>query len=74
MRVLGRDITDPLSSQTVGQTAAINIIDLANIDTISFIATDDIGQVYADHSFRILGRLDHSDIRGCNLMVLDDLT
>lgn len=73
MRVLGRDITDPLAGQAIGQTAAINIIDLANIDTISFIATDDIGQVYADHSFRILGRLDHSDIRGCNLMVLDDV-
>lgn len=73
MRIRGRDITDPLSSQVVGQTAAINIIDLANIDTISFIATDDLGQVYEDDSFRILGRLDHSDIRGCNLMVLDDL-
>ena len=70
MRVLGRDITDPLSLQNRGQTAAINIIDLANIDTISFIATDDLGQVYPDHSFRILGRLDDSDIRGCNLMVL----
>lgn len=70
MRVLGRDITDPLSLQAPGQTAAINIIDLANLDTISFIATDDLGQVYPDHSFRILGRLDDSDIRGCNLMVL----
>ncbi|NRB46797.1 MAG: acyl transferase [Saprospiraceae bacterium] len=71
MRVLGRDITDPLSPQKLGQTAALNIIDLANINTISFIATEDIGQVYADHSFRVMGRLDKSDIRGCNLMVAD---
>lgn len=71
MRVLGRDITDPLSLQKPGQTAALNIIDLANINTISFIATEDIGQVYADHSFRVMGRLDKSDIRGCNLMVAD---
>ncbi len=71
MRVLGRDITDPLSLQKLGQTAALNIIDLANINTISFIATDDIGQVYSDHSFRVMGRLDNSDVRGCNLMVAD---
>ncbi|NET34401.1 MAG: acyl transferase [Cyanothece sp. SIO1E1] len=71
MRVVGRDITDPLAPQKPGQTAALNIIDLANINTISFIATDDIGQVYADHSFRVMGRLDNSDVRGCNLMVAD---
>ncbi|MBX2875369.1 MAG: acyl transferase [Saprospiraceae bacterium] len=71
MRVVGRDITDPLSPQKLGQTAALNIVDLANINTISFIATDDIGQVYPDHSFRVMGRLDDSDIRGCNLMVAD---
>lgn len=71
MRVIGRDITDPLSPQRLGQTAALNIIDLANINTISFIATDDIGQVYEDHSFRVMGRLDKSDVRGCNLMVAD---
>lgn len=71
MRVLGRDITDPLAPQQPGQTAALNIIDLANINTISFIATDDIGQVYEDHSFRVMGRLDNSDVRGCNLMVAD---
>jgi len=71
MRVLGRDITDPLSTSKLGQTAALNIVDLANINTISFISTDDIGQVYTDHSFRVLGRLDNSDVRGCNLMVAD---
>jgi hypothetical protein len=71
MRVLPRDITDPLCGESRGRTAAINIIDLANIDTISFIATDDLGRVYEDGAFEILGRLDNSDIRGCNLMVGD---
>jgi hypothetical protein len=51
-------------------SGAINIIDLANIYSCSFIATDDIGKLYADGSFEILGRLDNSDIRGCGLMIL----
>jgi hypothetical protein len=71
MRVLTREINDPFSQQQYGKSGVINIIDLANIDTISFIATDDLGRVNADHSFEILGRLDASDIRGCNLMVQD---
>lgn len=71
MRVVSRDITDPLSTTQPGQTGALNIIDLANVNTVSFIATDDIGQVYPDHSFRVMGRLDNSDVRGCNLMVAD---
>jgi len=71
MRVLLREITDPLSLQTVGQTGAINVIDLANLDTISFIATDDLGRLHADGSFEVLGRLDASDVRGCNLLVAD---
>jgi hypothetical protein len=69
MRVQGRSITDPFASVNFGKTAALNIIDLANLDTISFIATDDLGKVYADHSFEVLGRLDHSDLRGCNLLI-----
>ena len=68
MRVMSREITDPFQIQQTNRTGAINIIDLANIDTISFIATDDLGKVYSDGSFEILGRLDTSDIRGCNLM------
>lgn len=71
MRVLTREITDPLSPQQTGKTGAINIIDLANLDTISFIATDDLGRVYEDASFEILGRLDASDLRGCNLLLAD---
>lgn len=71
MRVLAREITDPLAIQKPGKTGALNIIDLANLDTISFIATDDLGRVYEDGSFEILGRLDASDARGCNLLVAD---
>ncbi len=71
MRVLSREITDPLSPQSFGRTGALNIIDLANLHTISFIATDDLGRVYDDYSFEVLGRLDASDVRGCNLMVAD---
>lgn len=69
MRVLGRSITDPFGKAKTGKTAALNIIDLANLDTISFIATDDLGKIYEDHSFEVLGRLDHSDLRGCNLLI-----
>lgn len=71
MRVLSREITDPFQPQRMGKTGALNIIDLANLDTISFIATDDLGRVYADGSFEVLGRLDASDLRGCNLLLVD---
>ena len=71
MRILTREITDPLSNQKFGKTGAINIIDLANLDTISFIATDDLGRVYEDNSFEILGRTDASDARGCNLLLIE---
>lgn len=70
MRVLTREVTDPLNLQKAGKTGVLNIIDLANLDTCSFIATDDLGKVYEDNSFEILGRLDASDVRGCNLLVL----
>jgi hypothetical protein len=69
MQVATREITDPLTPQSPGKTGVLNIIDLANIDTISFIATDDLGKVHADGSFEVLGRLDASDIRGCNLLL-----
>jgi hypothetical protein len=46
------------------------VIDLANINSCSFIATQDLGKKYPNHSFEVLGRFDHSDIRGCNLMVI----
>ncbi len=69
MKVLAREITDPLSLQQYGKAGALNIVDLANFQTISFIATDDLGKVQKDGSFEVLGRLDNSDIRGCNLML-----
>ena len=71
MRVLTREINDPLSITTLnGQLGVLNVIDLGNLDTCSFIATEDLGRVYADGQFEVLGRLDNSDIRGCNLLVI----
>jgi phenylacetate-coenzyme A ligase PaaK-like adenylate-forming protein len=74
MRVVTRETNDPLSiissnRDKTGALGVINVIDLANLDTCSFIATDDLGRVYADGQFEVLGRLDNSDMRGCNLMV-----
>lgn len=69
MRVLARDTEDPLSYVTSGKNGGLNVIDLANINSCSFIATQDLGRVYSDGSFEVLGRFDNSDIRGCNLMV-----
>ncbi len=71
MRVMAREITDPLAIRPAGKSGALNIIDLANLDTISFIATDDLGRVAADGTFTVEGRLDASDLRGCNLLVQD---
>ncbi len=67
MSILVRDETDPLSLSSSGR-GALNIIDLANQDTVSFIATDDLGYLHADGSFEILGRLDQSEVRGCSQM------
>ena len=67
MKVLIRETTDPLSTFLTGK-GALNVIDLANIHSCSFIATDDLGEVFSDGEFSVLGRLDHSQIRGCNLM------
>ena len=68
MRVGTRDTQDPLA-WVRGKTGGINVIDLANQYTCSFIATQDLGKVHEDGSFEILGRFDASDIRGCNLMI-----
>lgn len=68
-RVLVRDTEDPLTLLPHGKTGGINIIDLANINSCSFIATQDLGRVYKNGSFEVIGRFDNSDIRGCNLMV-----
>lgn len=70
MHILIRDPEDPMSYLKYGKTGVINVIDLANINSCSFIATDDIGRLQQDGRFEVLGRFDHSDIRGCNLMVV----
>ncbi len=70
MRILSRDTDDPLSIQNYGKTGGLNIIDLANVNSCAFIATQDLGRVYNDSAFEVIGRFDNSDIRGCNLMVL----
>lgn len=70
MRILTRDTEDPLTVLPQGKSGGINVIDLANYNSCSFIATQDLGKVYSDNSFEIIGRFDNSDIRGCNLMVL----
>ncbi len=70
MKIAIRDPEDALTINSIGKTGGINIIDLANINSCSFIATQDLGKKYSNGSFEIIGRFDHSDIRGCNLMVL----
>lgn len=69
MRILARDVEDPFSLVKQGKTGGLNIIDLANVHSCAFIATQDLGRVYADHSFEVVGRFKQSDIRGCNLLV-----
>ncbi|RMA66352.1 LuxE/PaaK family acyltransferase [Ulvibacter antarcticus] len=69
MKILTRDTEDPLTLIN-GRNGGINVIDLANLYSCSFIATQDLGKTHANGSFEILGRFDNSDVRGCNLMVL----
>lgn len=69
MKVLVRDTNDPLSYIPDGKTGGINIIDLANIHSVAFIATQDLGKKHSPTTFEVLGRFDNSDIRGCNLLL-----
>jgi hypothetical protein len=69
MRVLATELNDPFCPVAPGKTGVLNIIDLANLDTCSFIQTEDLGRVFPDGSFEVLGRADIAEIRGCNLMV-----
>ena len=76
MKVLVRDEDDPLSIKRAdgkknrkGMSGVLNVIDLANIWSCSFIATDDVGKVFEDGTFEVQGRMDNSDIRGCNLLI-----
>ena len=70
MKVMTRSIEDPFELLKGEQIGALNIIDLANVDSCAFIATQDLGKVYIDESFEVLGRFDDAEIRGCNLMVI----
>jgi hypothetical protein len=69
MKVMVRDIDDPLTMAKPDSTGGINVIDLANINSCSFIATQDLGRVRENGSFELMGRFDASDVRGCNLMI-----
>jgi len=68
-KIIIKDLYDPFALCKTGQSGRINIIDFANIDSCAFIQTADLGKIYADGTFEVLGRIDNSDIRGCNLMV-----
>jgi len=72
-KIMLRSEDDPFEIKSISDnpiTGAVNIIDLANIYSCSFIATDDMGKLHPDESFEIIGRLENSDIRGCGLMVI----
>ncbi|MRG48474.1 acyl transferase [Chitinophaga sp. SYP-B3965] len=69
MKVLVRDENDPFQLYSANASGVINVVDMANIHSCAFIATDDIGRLHADGSFEVLGRMDHSALRGCSLMV-----
>jgi hypothetical protein len=69
LKIIGRDLTDPLQKGLLTETCGINVIDLANWHSMAFIETEDLGKVYADGSFEVMGRADNSDVRGCNLLV-----
>ena len=70
IQILIRDTEDALTYIPQGKTGGINVIDLANINSCSFVATQDLGKKNPNNSFEVLGRFDNSDIRGCNLMVM----
>lgn len=70
MKILTRDTEDALTILPEGKSGGINVIDLANINSCSFIATQDLGKTYNNNTFEVLGRFDDSDIRGCNLLLL----
>ena len=69
MKILVREVNDPLTILEEGQTGGLNIIDLANIDSCAFIESQDMGRKLSSNTFEVIGRLDNSDVRGCSLMV-----
>lgn len=71
MKVMTREVDDPFTYTAHNRTGGINVIDLANLDSCAFLATDDLGKTQENGTFEVLGRFDHSDVRGCNLLVQD---
>lgn len=74
LRVFISDLNDPFSYVEEGRSGRINVIDLANLFSCAFIATDDMGRKVSEDKFKVLGRIDHSEQRGCNLLVADVIT
>jgi hypothetical protein len=68
LKILGREVTDPMRKGLVGEVSGVNVVDLANWHSVAFIETEDLGKVYDNGTFEILGRFDNSDLRGCNLL------
>lgn len=69
VKVIAREVTDPFRKGIIGETGGLNVIDLANIHSVAFIETEDLGKVHFDGSFEVLGRIDNTDVRGCNLLI-----
>ncbi len=69
VRLSIREVNDPFTRCNYGKTGIINVLDLGNVHSCSFIATRDLGKLYKNGTFEVTGRLDNSDIRGCNLMI-----
>jgi len=69
MKIMIREVEDPFTYAQLGRTGGINVIDLANVDSCAFISTQDLGKLNSQDQFQVLGRFDHSEARGCNLMV-----
>jgi hypothetical protein len=69
MKVLIRESDNPLAYASEGKSGGIIVIDLAHLDSCAFIETADLGRIIANKGFEVLGRFDHSDVRGCNLMI-----
>jgi hypothetical protein len=70
LKIMLRDINDPFDLNPQRKIGAINVIDLANVDSCAFIATQDVGEMVGQNQFKVLGRLDNSDMRGCSLMTI----
>ncbi len=68
MKVVITDLNDPFTLMPTGKAGIINVIDLANVDSCAFIETQDLGRLLANGCFEVLGRMDNTEVRGCNLM------